>query len=203
MNCQNTAQLILNCVLCLLILFSVSACSESRAETEPPKKIENLFEVVENQRQLELDSLKLIPPREPSWKNKNYSSFKRAKKCLAENVFFEARGTSKWEMIRVLNVTMNRVNSENYPNTICKVVWQDHQFSWTLDERFRIENYLGAIKKSEKEAWDLANELAERAIMRDLPDLTKGAMYYHTHTVNPKWNKNKEVKYASTWHKFY
>src|ERR1035437_3350687 len=51
--------------------------------------------------------------------------------CLAKNVFFEARGTDEAEMIRVVNVTTNRVNESG--KSYCRIVREAGQFSWTLD----------------------------------------------------------------------
>ena len=38
----------------------------------------------------------------------------REMNCLAENIFFEARGTDEQEMIRVINVTTNRVKKSGF-----------------------------------------------------------------------------------------
>lgn len=124
--------------------------------------------------------------------------------CLAKNIFHEARGTNKWEMIRVANVTMNRVKSGKYPKTVCSVVYQPYQFSWTL-EQLKKYNPIPKLYKSkiDLQSFDLAKQIASRAISNDLPDLTKGALWYHTHEVNPKWNKKKEITVASNWHRYY
>ena len=61
------------------------------------------------------------------------------KVCLACNLYFEARGEEKTGIVAVAMVTLNRVNSFEYPNSICKVVWQKWQFSWTRD--FPVADY--------------------------------------------------------------
>ena len=53
--------------------------------------------------------------------------------CLALNVYFEARSEPINAQFAVAEVTMNRVNSDAYPDTVCEVVWQRKQFSWTHD----------------------------------------------------------------------
>lgn len=144
------------------------------------------------------------PPALPEWKkNQRFKSYAKARKCIVENVFFEARGTDREEMQRVVNVTMNRVYNEGYRDTVCGVVWQDHQFSWTLDKNLRIEYYFRDLDKAEHQAVQIALELADKALKGELEDITYGALYYHTHAVNPKWNRNKEIKVASNWHLFY
>jgi spore germination cell wall hydrolase CwlJ-like protein len=42
--------------------------------------------------------------------------------CLAENIYFEARAESLEGKAAVANVTRNRVESKDYPNTYCGVV---------------------------------------------------------------------------------
>ena len=52
-------------------------------------------------------------------------------RCLAENIYHEARnqGTAGW--LAVAAVTMNRVIDNRFPNTICEVVFQaETKESW-------------------------------------------------------------------------
>jgi len=55
--------------------------------------------------------------------------------CLAKNIYHEARGENLEGQIAVAIVTLNRVKSKHYPNTVCGVVYQYKQFSWTLNEK--------------------------------------------------------------------
>ena len=45
-------------------------------------------------------------------------------KCLALNMYYEARNQGTAGAIAVTNVVLNRVNDERFPNTICEVVKQ-------------------------------------------------------------------------------
>ena len=45
-------------------------------------------------------------------------------KCLADNMYFEARNQGTAGIIAVSNVVLNRVKSKLYPNNICEVVSQ-------------------------------------------------------------------------------
>lgn len=54
--------------------------------------------------------------------------------CLVLNVFHEARGESEKGWRGVFDVTLNRYYDSRWPNTICGVVFQANQFSWTDDE---------------------------------------------------------------------
>src|SRR5215472_7293056 len=42
--------------------------------------------------------------------------------CLAENVYFEARGEPLAGQYAVAQVTLNRTHAQNFPHTICQVV---------------------------------------------------------------------------------
>jgi hypothetical protein len=53
--------------------------------------------------------------------------------AMACNIYFEARNESYEGMLAVVAVTMNRVASPKYPDTVAEVVWQRRQFSWTHD----------------------------------------------------------------------
>jgi len=51
--------------------------------------------------------------------------------CLAMNIYHEGRGEEMRGQAAIAAVTMNRVRSARYPDTVCAVVWQRKQFSWT------------------------------------------------------------------------
>jgi spore germination cell wall hydrolase CwlJ-like protein len=74
----------------------------------------------------------------------NYSApLSEEERCLAENIYHEARGEPLRGRQAVAWVTMNRVNSADFPSTVCGVVNQiSHssdrsrrwaEFSWTLE----------------------------------------------------------------------
>jgi hypothetical protein len=55
--------------------------------------------------------------------------------CMVHNVYHESRGESVLGQAAVAYVTLNRVRSPAYPDSVCDVVWQKGQFSWTEDGR--------------------------------------------------------------------
>ncbi|MCA0997650.1 cell wall hydrolase [Alloyangia pacifica] len=121
--------------------------------------------------------------------------------CLAEALYFEARGESLQGQFAVAEVIMNRVDSPRFPGSICGVVNQGTgrlhacQFSYTCDGR--------PEHVSEKAAWDRVAKVA-KAVMTGAPRvLTKGATFYHTRAVRPSWAR-KFTKTASIGaHYFY
>ena len=55
--------------------------------------------------------------------------------CLVANSYHEARGEDALGQAAVAHVTLNRVRSPAYPDSVCGVVWQSGQFSWAGDGR--------------------------------------------------------------------
>src|SRR5262249_57826929 len=49
----------------------------------------------------------------------------KSEKCLAEAIYFEARGEAVRGQMAVAQVVLNRVFSGKYPNTVCGVVYQN------------------------------------------------------------------------------
>lgn len=104
--------------------------------------------------------------------------------CLARTIYWEARGESTASMESVANVVMNRLGHADFPNTICEVVTQGResgacQFSWWCDGR--------SDHAREDEAYAVAKEVARKALNRQLPDRTDGALYFHHRAMTPGW----------------
>jgi spore germination cell wall hydrolase CwlJ-like protein len=130
--------------------------------------------------------------------------------CLAKNIYFEARGESSRGKTAVANVTINRVNSTRYPNTVCDVVYQavhstwwkeNHnrlvpvknmcQFTWYCDgksDAIMLTDYQGRTIKANMDAWIESIAIARMALEGKLPDLTQGAThYFNPRLASPKW----------------
>jgi N-acetylmuramoyl-L-alanine amidase len=113
--------------------------------------------------------------------------------CLASNIYFEARSESRDGQIAVAFVTLNRVNSADFPNTICDVVKQKTrtvcQFSWYCesDPKWRYYNIL--LTNDTPLMYNKILETAIHVYANDdmLVDPTNGALYYHADYVRPNW----------------
>jgi N-acetylmuramoyl-L-alanine amidase len=103
--------------------------------------------------------------------------------CLALNIYYEARGATQVDKEAVGHVTLNRVKY-NFAKTICGVVYQRGQFSWTADKNSHVIRNPQAWEESQ----DIADDLLS-ADQEDAPeDLTDGATYFYDHNrVHPKW----------------
>ncbi len=118
--------------------------------------------------------------------------------CLAVNIYFEARSESTAGKMAVGLVTMNRTASKRYPDTICKVVWQRKQFSWTHDGQSDTPQNRQAWKKSVKVA-----ELIMDSYRTKDYDFTGGALWYHADYVTPYWSTKTKPSTRIGAHIFY
>nr|WP_170538788.1 cell wall hydrolase [Ruegeria arenilitoris] len=108
-------------------------------------------------------------------------------KCLAEALYFEARGESVRGQFAVAEVILNRVESSRFPNTVCGVIRQGTgkkyqcQFTYTCDGRKEVIH--------EKKAYERVAKVAKAAIEGVSDPLTSGATHYHTKAVRPSWSR--------------
>ena len=131
--------------------------------------------------------------------------------CMAKNIYFEAAVESTAGQLAVAQVTLNRVESKHYPNTVCEVVYEGPthasghpkrdrcQFSWYCDGKSDEPSIRGKL-------WDGAHKLAKYVLSRqnDLIDITDGATHYHaTYIDAPRWAHQKRVKTTIDQHIFY
>jgi N-acetylmuramoyl-L-alanine amidase len=99
--------------------------------------------------------------------------------CLALNLYHEARGEGPEGMAAVAVVTLNRVQHPDWPDTICEVVHQPAQFSWTRH---------GDPPVTEDEAWQTARHIAADAVLGELDSPLDGhVLFFHAATVRPTW----------------
>jgi len=129
--------------------------------------------------------------------------------CMSKNIYFEAALESTAGKLAVAQVTMNRVNSNQYPNTVCKVVYQGRhyksglpvkdrcQFSWYCDGKLDVP-HIGAM-------WRESSEIAVYVLATpDLIDITDGATHYHADYISsPKWADPRRKTVEIDTHIFY
>lgn len=136
------------------------------------------------------------------------------KLCLQQNIYFEARNQSVEGKVAVAWVTMNRVESSRYPDTICDVVKQGRkdskgnmirhkcQFSWFCDGKSdKISNNV-----IEQRAWEDSGLVADVVLLdwaRENDSPVEDATMYHADYVNPFWTTAYEVVATVESHIFY
>lgn len=109
-------------------------------------------------------------------------------KCLAEGIYFEARGEPESGQAAVAQVILNRVRNPAYPNTICGVVYQNEnrrhncQFSFACDGRAEIVTSQRAWKTAQRIALDVTDG---KTWIAEVGDST----HYHANYVAPRWGR--------------
>lgn len=160
-------------ILAMALIYNTAEKAEAAVQ---PKEIVFVDRVVE----VEVERVVYVPARaEPEAIFADISDEERH--CLALNVYFEARGESALGQEFVGWVTLNRVQDHRFPNTVCGVVWQDQQFSWTHDGK--------SDRPRDAEAWATAQAIAASVIESYGVELdpTEGSLYFHADYVNPYW----------------
>lgn len=113
--------------------------------------------------------------------------------CLAKAVWHEARGEPVIGQMAVAHVVMNRVQSPQYPETVCGVVYQPYQFT----------DIKKASPNRDDKAWLYAVETAVFAYAGYTDDPTDGATHYYAHAkVHPYWADVKETTAVIGGHTF-
>lgn len=114
--------------------------------------------------------------------------------CLAENIYHESRGESLQGQIAVAQVTVNRVRSGKFQNTVCKTVYAPSQFSWTQRK---------PKKPKDLKAWQASLEIARVVLSQSIPLPDFQALYFHTKQVRPSWANRLTVVAVINNHIFY
>jgi spore germination cell wall hydrolase CwlJ-like protein len=110
----------------------------------------------------------------------------REQHCLAEAIYFEARGESEEGQAAVAQVVLNRVSSGLYPSTICGVVYQNREHYHGCQFSFACEGR--SLRITESDAWQEAVRIATavtsgKTYLADIGDAT----HYHADYVRPYW----------------
>jgi spore germination cell wall hydrolase CwlJ-like protein len=131
-----------------------------------------------------------------------YSYSKAERHCLANGVYFEARGEPILGQKAVAQVILNRVRNPAYPNSICGVVYQNQrkrnacQFSFACDG---IRDRVNSPKH-----WRHAVNVANSAIDGKFWLRSVGsASHYHADYVWPKWRRKMRKMTKIGRHIFY
>jgi N-acetylmuramoyl-L-alanine amidase len=124
--------------------------------------------------------------------------------CLAQNIYFEARGEPLKGQYAVAEVTLNRTRAQNFPHTICSVV---HEMRWDPNHHRLIADFSwterGAPSADDGPAWKRAMDVASAAY-DDLHDpIVPGALFYHSIRVRPGWARNRTAIATIGNHVFY
>jgi N-acetylmuramoyl-L-alanine amidase len=103
--------------------------------------------------------------------------------CLAEAIYYEARGTGPEGRAAVAHVVLNRAEHDDFPDTPCAVVADGCQFSYRCDGRpIRL-----ADAAERARAW----ETATRVLDGVTPDPTAGALFFHAAGISSRFHQSR------------
>ena len=131
--------------------------------------------------------------------------------CMAMNIYMEAGNQSVAGKLAVGHVTLNRVDMERYPSSVCGVVTQGPtyqtksgmtfpvkwrcQFSWFCDGK--------ADKPVDSITWNESIHLEKKILHNRMYDFTDGATHYHNDQVSPAWSRQLKKIVVIDNHTFY
>ena len=126
----------------------------------------------------------------------------KSEKCLAEAVYFEARGEAVRGQIAVAQVVMNRAFSGFYPSTVCGVVYQNKHRHLACQFTFACDRIADVVR--EPDMWDRARKIAKAMLDGQLwlPEVAKST-HYHAYWVRPSWVNEMKKTYKFGVHTFY
>jgi len=112
-------------------------------------------------------------------------TFSRQELCVAQAVYFEARSEPLIGQVAIAEVILNRVHSRRYPNTACKVVFQNEklfnrcQFSFACDGK--------KDRPTNIRSWEQALKVVALVMSGERSGVAKQATHYHADYVSPNW----------------
>ena len=121
--------------------------------------------------------------------------------CLAEALYFEARGESIKGQFAVAEVILNRVASSAYPETVCGVVNQGTGRKFQCQFTYTCDGLAEVIR--EKSAYERLKKIAHLMVNGGPRNLTAGATHYHTKAVYPRWARKFPRTATIGVHHFY
>lgn len=117
--------------------------------------------------------------------------------CMAKNIYHEAGSEPTLGKYAVAQVTINRMKSPKYKDTVCSVVFEPYQFSWA--------NYHGRRWTTPRGAsWNEAKRIAIDVLENN--KRVKGmddVLFYHATYVRPYWASRKDRLTKIGLHIFY
>jgi N-acetylmuramoyl-L-alanine amidase len=145
-------------------------------------------------------------------------NFENEIECLAKNIYFESANQPFAGKLAVGMVTLNRVDSEDFPNTVCDVVYQARmkpswktgepvpirnqcQFSWYCDGKPDDPYDTEVWHRSIDIAMNLYTIFVDKEVIMD--DITEGATFYHATYVSPRWRHSLKKTVQIEDHIFY
>ena len=103
--------------------------------------------------------------------------------CLSLAIYHEARGEPDKGMHAVAEVVINRSKDRN--KTICDVVYEPHQFSWTKRH--------GRNIPKQNEAWLKSQHIAQQSI-KTTTNFTNGSLFFNTKRIGVRFGRSLKAE---------
>jgi spore germination cell wall hydrolase CwlJ-like protein len=115
--------------------------------------------------------------------------------CLTRNIYYEAGGENVAGKFAVAHVTINRLKTGYWGNSICRVVYARKQFSWTLAKK---------LPRPDSKVWAESETVARKVLAgHRVRGLTRSLYYHATYIRDPKWADSRHEAGQIGNHVFY
>jgi spore germination cell wall hydrolase CwlJ-like protein len=182
----------------IIILLSIGLLANSLADIRTQARLDKLEKRGEVEVFLEKPTeVKPVPTNTYNgprlYNNKTKIVFHDSKqfRCLAENIYREARGEPYIGKISVAQVTYNRAEKVG---SFCDVVYKKNQFSWTLNKN---------LKRPHGPEWVAAKDAARMFVHGVRVKNLEQTDHYHTAEVNPIWDNDMKHTATIGGHQFF
>lgn len=116
-----------------------------------------------------------------------------AQLCLAQVLYFEAKSEPMMGLEAVAATVFNRMTLPQYPRTVCGVIYQSQQYSWTA-------NHANWTRRPPKHFFALArNFMGMRSELAQLYPVT----HFHHYASRPHWSSSLDYYGQYGAHQFY
>lgn len=102
-------------------------------------------------------------------------------RCLATAVYFESKGEPLEGQLAVAQVILNRVESRRFADSICGVVHEPKQFSFSKT----------AAVRQNSDIWRTAVAIAQIALDDRWQEIAPDALFFHANYVAPSWRQSR------------
>lgn len=124
--------------------------------------------------------------------------------CIKNALWHEARGEPEKGIRAVMSVIYNRKKHKNYPNTFCKVILQDKQFSAFNDNKELAMKRLKPLREQDKQAYRVVAGVAKEAVQGAFKPVLEPSVLWYTHIkVKNKWTRKFKRVIVLGNHSFY
>lgn len=104
--------------------------------------------------------------------------------CVAEAVYFEARGTGPEGLRAVAEVVVNRAEDPRFPATPCGVI--DQRYNGSCQFSYRCDS-IPNDKFNEPQAYARAQAVAAEVLSAPEQQITNGALFFHAASIPAGW----------------